>query len=264
MDQKKVLIVEDDAALGEIYDVRLKNEGYQVTLAHDGEEALQKVTQIKPDLVLSDVMMPKISGFDVLDVIRSTPETKDTKVIMMTALSGSEHQDRGQKLGVDLYMVKSQVGIEDIVNAVNQLLGGGTGTSTPTANVPGAVAPATTPVVPPAAAAPAAPSVPAPAAPTTAVPIATVPAVPAPAPPNAPAASEFAPPTAPSTEAPAATTVPVTTPDVPVAINVTTGPASEASAPVAPATMGQPPTSSSPIIDADKIVATPPGPTSVF
>jgi CheY-like chemotaxis protein len=123
MDQKKVLVVEDDAALSEIYEVWLRNEGYDVTVAHDGEEALTKLGQLRPALVLCDVMMPKISGFDVLDIIRSTPETKDTKVVMMTALSGGEHRDRGEKLGADLYMVKSQAGIEDIVNAVNEILG---------------------------------------------------------------------------------------------------------------------------------------------
>ncbi len=103
-----------------------------MVLAHDGEEALQKLGQFKPDLVLADVMMPKISGFDVLDIIRSTPEIRDTKVIMMTALSGGEHRDRAEKLGVDLYMVKSQAGIEDIVTAVNEMLG----TAPPTNPVP--------------------------------------------------------------------------------------------------------------------------------
>ncbi len=155
---KKVLIVEDDAALGEIYEVRLKNEGYEVLLAHDGEEALQKLANFRPDLVLTDVMMPKISGFDVLDIIRSTPETKDTKVIMMTALSGGEHRDRGENLGVNLYMVKSQAGIEDIVSSVNEMLG--MAAPAPAVNpAVASIAPPTQPAAPPTIPLPPAPAV---------------------------------------------------------------------------------------------------------
>ena len=76
----------------------------------------------KPDLIISDVMMPKISGFDMLDILRSTPETKDIKVIMMTALSSEDQRARGEALGADRFLVKSQVGIEDVVNAVHEVL----------------------------------------------------------------------------------------------------------------------------------------------
>ncbi|MBO7699321.1 response regulator, partial [Candidatus Saccharibacteria bacterium] len=69
------------------------------------------------------VMMPKISGFDMLDILRSTPETKDIKVIMMTALSSDDQRQRGESLGADKYLVKSQVGIEDVINAVHEVLG---------------------------------------------------------------------------------------------------------------------------------------------
>jgi len=77
----------------------------------------------KPDLILSDVMMPKISGFDMLDILRSTPETADIKVVMMTALSADDQRARGERLGCDRYLVKSQVGIEDVVNAIHEVLG---------------------------------------------------------------------------------------------------------------------------------------------
>ena len=63
-------------------------------------------------------MMPKISGFDMLDILRSTTETKDVKVIIMTALSSEDQRKRGEQLGADKYLVKSQVGIEDVVRAV--------------------------------------------------------------------------------------------------------------------------------------------------
>ena len=120
----KILLVEDDKSLQEIYGVRLGSEGYQMLIAGDGEEALNVALKEKPDLILSDVMMPKISGFDMLDILRSTPEIKDTKVIIMTALSSEDQRERGEQLGADIYLVKSQVGIEDVVQAVKDLLEG--------------------------------------------------------------------------------------------------------------------------------------------
>ena len=76
----------------------------------------------RPNLIVSDVMMPKISGFDMLDILRSTTETKDIKVIMMTALSSEDQRQRGEQLGADRYLVKSQVGIEDVVRTVHEVL----------------------------------------------------------------------------------------------------------------------------------------------
>ena len=119
----KILLVEDDKSLREIYGVRLLAEGYDIVSAGDGEEALAMAIKERPALIVSDVMMPKISGFDMLDILRSTTETKDIKVIMMTALSSEDQRQRGEKLGADRYLVKSQVGIEDVVRAVHEVLG---------------------------------------------------------------------------------------------------------------------------------------------
>jgi DNA-binding response OmpR family regulator len=118
----KILLVEDDQSLREIYSIRLTAEGYEIISAGDGEAALALAVREKPDLILSDVMMPKISGFDMLDILRQTAETKDIKVIMMTALSSEDQRERGNALGADRYLVKSQVGIEDVVNAVHEVL----------------------------------------------------------------------------------------------------------------------------------------------
>lgn len=119
---QKILLVEDDQSLREIYGIRLTAEGYEIVPAGDGEQALALAVKEKPDLIISDVMMPKISGFDMLDILRSTPETKDIKVIMMTALSSEDQRERGEALGADRFLVKSQVGIEDVVNAVHEVL----------------------------------------------------------------------------------------------------------------------------------------------
>ena len=119
----KILLVEDDKSLREIYGVRLLAEGYDIVSAGDGEEALAMAIKERPALIVSDVMMPKISGFDMLDILRSTTETKDVKVIMMTALSSEDQRQRGEQLGADRYLIKSQVGIEDVVRAVHEVLG---------------------------------------------------------------------------------------------------------------------------------------------
>jgi CheY-like chemotaxis protein len=119
----KILLVEDDKSLREIYGVRLLAEGYDIVSAGDGEEALAMAIKERPQLIISDVMMPKISGFDMLDILRSTTETKNIKVIMMTALSSDDQRKRGEQLGADRYLVKSQVGIEDVVRTVHDVLG---------------------------------------------------------------------------------------------------------------------------------------------
>lgn len=118
----KILLVEDDKNLREIYGVRLLAEGYDIISAGDGEEALAMAIKERPDLIISDVMMPKISGFDMLDILRSTTETKNIRIIIMTALSSEDQRARGEALGADRYLVKSQVGIEDVVRAVHDVL----------------------------------------------------------------------------------------------------------------------------------------------
>jgi len=120
----KIMLVEDDKNLSAIYKDRLLAEGYEIVAAHDGEEALAMAVNEKPNLIIADVMMPKISGFDMLDILRSTPETKNTRVIMMTALSQAEDQQRATKLGADKYLVKSQVTLDDVARVVREVLEG--------------------------------------------------------------------------------------------------------------------------------------------
>lgn len=119
----KILLVEDDNNLREIYEARLHAEGYTIVSAKDGEEALSVAKEEKPDLVISDVMMPKISGFEMLDILRNTDQLKNIKVIMLTALGQQDDQQRANKLGADKYLVKSQVTLEDIVKTAHELLG---------------------------------------------------------------------------------------------------------------------------------------------
>jgi DNA-binding response OmpR family regulator len=118
----KILLVEDDISLRDVYYARLQAEGFELAVASNGEEALAAAVKERPDLILLDVMMPRISGFDVLDIIRTTPEIAHTRVIMMTALGSPEDRERGEKLGVDRYLVKSQVTLEDVVATIKKVL----------------------------------------------------------------------------------------------------------------------------------------------
>ncbi len=200
----KIMLVEDDNNLREIYEARLLAEGYEIVSAKDGEEALALTVKEKPDLIISDVMMPKISGFDMLDILRSTPEIKNTKVIMMTALSQAEDKSRADKLGADRYLVKSQVTLEDVARVTHEVLTGEKNTDelsfteTPPISSPPAAPtgtdntaapppslpqpPASSPTEPPAAT----PPVSLPAAPASPVPVATLTPAPDPLPPSKP------------------------------------------------------------------------------
>jgi DNA-binding response OmpR family regulator len=121
--KKKLLLVEDDASLASVYVERLEAENFDVKHVKNGEDALSSAIEYKPDLILLDVMMPKISGFDVLDILRNTPETTNVRIIMLTALSQEKDKERAKELGVDDYLVKSQVVIADVVARIKYHLG---------------------------------------------------------------------------------------------------------------------------------------------
>lgn len=120
--QHKILLVEDDDALASVYQTRLQAEGFDVKRVPNGEDALAAALEYKPNLIVLDVMMPKVSGFDVLDILRNTPETAHVKVVMLTALSQDSDKERAQKLGADDYLVKSQVVIADVVERIKHHL----------------------------------------------------------------------------------------------------------------------------------------------
>lgn len=120
---KRILLVEDDDSLASVYATRLQAEGFDVKRVANGEEALATALTYKPDLALLDVMMPKVSGFDVLDILRNTPETANLKIVMLTALSQESDIERAKQLGVDEYLIKSQVVIADVVDRIRNILG---------------------------------------------------------------------------------------------------------------------------------------------
>lgn len=123
MAKSKILLVEDDEALAQMYKQRLEAEGFETEHVANGEDALSAAVRYRPDLILLDAMMPKISGFDVLDILRNTPDTANMHIIMLTALSQAKDKERAENLGVDDYLVKSQVVISDVIDRIRHHLG---------------------------------------------------------------------------------------------------------------------------------------------
>jgi two-component system phosphate regulon response regulator PhoB len=120
--EKRILLVEDDDALASIYLTRLQAEGFSIKRVNNGEDALATALDYRPDLVLLDVMMPKVSGFEVLDILRNTPETANLKIIVLTALGQEGDKQRAAQLGADDYLVKSQVVITDVIARIKHHL----------------------------------------------------------------------------------------------------------------------------------------------
>lgn len=119
---KKILMVEDDNALAKVYQTRLDAEGFDFSRVTNGEDALAAATNYRPDLILLDAMLPKVNGFDFLDILRNTPSTANIKVIMLTALGQVSDRQEAESLGVDDYLIKSQVVIADVVDRIKKLL----------------------------------------------------------------------------------------------------------------------------------------------
>jgi two-component system alkaline phosphatase synthesis response regulator PhoP len=106
MEQKKILIADDNENIREALTYLLEDEGYRLTLAKDGAETLKKVREIRPDILFLDIMMPEINGYDVCRAIKSDPALKDVYVIMLTAKGQVAEQERGKEVGADEYIVK--------------------------------------------------------------------------------------------------------------------------------------------------------------
>lgn len=118
----KILIIEDDESLREMYKMRLSYEGFEVIEASDGESGLAKAVAEQPDLILLDIMMPKISGFDVLDILKSTNSTAKIPVIIMTVLEQESNKVKGLMQGAEDYLIKSQTMPAEVVSKVREVL----------------------------------------------------------------------------------------------------------------------------------------------
>lgn len=119
---KSILLVDDDITLREMYAERLKAEGFLVNTAKDGEEALQMATENHPNIILLDIMMPKINGLDVLKKLKEQTETKNIPVIVLTALIQDRERMESVTRGADDYIVKSETMPGEVIAKVHALI----------------------------------------------------------------------------------------------------------------------------------------------
>ena len=122
MEAKTILLVDDDFTLREMYGERLKTEGFQIIQASDGEEALQMAKKNKPNVILLDIMMPKINGFDVLKQIKADDELKDIPVLILTALIQEVDKIQGEKLGANGYIIKSETMPGEVIEKIKKVI----------------------------------------------------------------------------------------------------------------------------------------------
>lgn len=120
---KKILIVDDDLTLREMYEERLKFDGYQVVGASDGEDALEKVKKEVPDLILLDVMMPKLNGIDTMKKLREDNQTKHIPIIILTALIQEIDKLKTVMTDRDGYLIKSEQMPKEVISKVKEILG---------------------------------------------------------------------------------------------------------------------------------------------
>jgi DNA-binding response OmpR family regulator len=118
----KVMIVEDEEMLREMYATAFQLENFDVTLAEDGEAALAKLQQIRPNIILLDVMMPKMNGMETLTKIKADPNLKDIPVIMLSNLADEENFAQAQKIGAFSYIIKSDYIPQQVVEQVQKAL----------------------------------------------------------------------------------------------------------------------------------------------
>ena len=119
---KKILIIEDDSFLQELEAGKLKKEGYEIITASTGEEAMQKITNPEIDIILLDLILPGIDGFEVLEKIRATETSKNVPVIVFSNLSEEKDIKKSKELGANDFMVKSNFTLEELVAHVKKTL----------------------------------------------------------------------------------------------------------------------------------------------
>lgn len=119
----KILLVDDDPLLVRMYQIKFENDGFEVVSASDGEDSLQKAQDLQPDLILMDIMMPKMNGLEALEKLKASGATKKIPVIMLTNVSGSDtDNEKGLELGAIAYMVKSNYLPKEVVQKVREIL----------------------------------------------------------------------------------------------------------------------------------------------
>ena len=119
---KNILIVEDDDFFRELIAKRLSSEGFEISEAVDGEQGIEKINAIKPDLIILDILLPGIDGFEVLSKIKENSMVSSVPVIILSNLGQKEEVEKGMRLGATDYLIKAQVTSDEIVSKVKGIL----------------------------------------------------------------------------------------------------------------------------------------------
>lgn len=130
----KILIVEDDPLMARMYKKIFTFENYEVEIAVDGEEGLLKVRSFKPTLILLDIMMPRMNGFQMLERLKADPDTKKIPIIILTNLAGQRDAERALEMGAIKYIVKSEHEPKEITDMIKAILEGYTRDEVPQTN----------------------------------------------------------------------------------------------------------------------------------
>ena len=118
----KVLIIEDDSYISDMYRIKLESENFEVLIAKDGIIGIKTMEKQKPDIVLLDIVMPKVDGFSVLKIIKKNQELKEIPVVLLTNLSQKENVERGFELGADSYIIKAHFTPSEVVEKIKNIL----------------------------------------------------------------------------------------------------------------------------------------------
>ncbi len=120
---KKILIVEDEELIYELLQRKLTQEGYEVSVAKDGVEGLEKMREVKPDLILLDIIMPKKGGFEVMEEIQKDETLKDIPVIVISNSGQPVELDKAQKLGAKDWLIKTEFDPQEVIEKVKKQIG---------------------------------------------------------------------------------------------------------------------------------------------
>jgi DNA-binding response OmpR family regulator len=120
----KVLIIEDDRYISKMYQLKLSLDGMDVQVADNGRIGVEKVKEFKPDIILLDILMPELDGYEVLKIVKGEPETKDIPVLVLSNLGQEDHIQKGMQLGAIGYIVKSQYTPSRVVDKIKEVLSG--------------------------------------------------------------------------------------------------------------------------------------------
>jgi len=119
---KNILLVEDDPFLIDIYTTKLKESGFSVEAASNGETVFQKIKEKKPDLVILDIVLPQVDGWEILRRIKAEPESKDLKIIILSNLGQKEEVEKGIKLGATKYLVKAHYTPTQVIKEIEKIM----------------------------------------------------------------------------------------------------------------------------------------------